>query len=300
MNTAIASKNKWKTTLFLCAFLFIPVVMSFMFVVYPVLSLVQLSFVEWNGIAEKKKFVGAYNYISVLTRSPEVWISLKNNALYFIGHGILIPLQLAVAAVLNAKFLKGRNFFKTTTFLPYIINGVAIAYTFSYFFTPMNGALNGILKALQMDFLIQRWLSDPQIVNFTLVFVSMWKYFGFGVIIYIAALKSIPGEIIEAAEIDGANAFQVFFSIYMPSVRRITEILIFLNIRGALTIFDIPYVMTGGGPAHASSTFTVLTMETAFNFHNYGLASSMGIVLMIIIIVVNFLQQKIFADKEGI
>ncbi len=286
-----------KQTLFLVSFLAVPVLLAIMFIVYPLISLGQLSLVKWDGIDPVKEFVGLKNFVTVFRHSPEVWISLKNNLLYFIFHGLLIPVQLVTAVILSDKLLKFSGFFKTVTFMPYIINGVAVAYTFSYFFSPVNGALNGILQSLNMDWAIQRWLSDAAIVNYTLVFVSMWKFFGFGVIIYIAAIKSIPYDQVEAAQIDGANRFAIFWHIYAPGVRRITEILIFLNIKGALTVFDIPFVMTNGGPAHASSTFTLLSLETAFNFNNFGLASAMGIVLMFITITISLAQQKLFSSK---
>ncbi len=278
------------------SFLAIPVLLSLMFIVYPVVDLVRTSFTSWNGASAVRTPVGFANYVQVFTRSPAVWISLRNNALYFVAHLIVIPLQLLVAVVLNNKRIRGRTFFKVVTFMPYIINGVAISYMFSYFFSPVNGALNGLLKSMGMDWAILKWFSDKNVVNFTLVFVSVWRYFGFGVVLYFAALQSIPKDIIEASQIDGANVLHTFRHIIAPSVARITQVLVFLNIRGGLQVFDIPFVMTGGGPNDASSTFTLYTINTAFKFQSYGLASAMAVVLMVMIVSFTFVQQKAFGE----
>ncbi len=288
---------KAQRNVLLICFLALPVLLSLMFIIYPVIDLIGTSFTSWNGASAVREYIGTKNYVKVFTDSPQAWKSMLNNLLYFLAHGLIIPLQLLVAVVLNNKLIRGRSFFKVTTFMPYIINGVAISYMFSYFFSPVNGALNGMLAQFGVAAEhFPKWFSDPNLVNYTLVFVSMWRYFGFGVILYFAALQSIPTEIIEASRIDGANAFHTFVHIILPSVSRITQVLLFLNIRGALQVFDIPFVMTSGGPNGASSTFTLYTIETAFKFGQYGLASSMAVVMMVIIVTLSLIQQKLFGE----
>ncbi len=285
---------KTQRNILLFSFLTIPVLLACMFIIYPVIDLIRTSFTSWNGASANREFVAFQNYVQVFTRKPEVWISLRNNALYFFAHLLFIPIQLFIAVILNSKRLRLKTFFKVITFMPYIINGVAISYMFSYFFSSQNGALNGLLTALGMDWAKLRWFSDKNVVNFTLVFVSLWRYVGFGVVLYYAGLQSIPSDIIEAAQIDGANSWHNFWHIIRPSVTRITQVLMFLNIRGGLQVFDIPFVMTGGGPNGASSTFTLFTIETAFKFQSYGLASSMAVILMILIVGIALIQQKAF------
>ena len=198
--------------------------------------------------------------------------------------------------MLNSKF-KGANFFKTMTFLPYIINGVAISYTFAYFFSPINGAFNAIFMTLGLVGLIRNWLSDVKIVNYVLSSVSLWRFSGYHVIIFIAALQSIPQDIIEAATVDGANAWQKFKAIQVPAIWLVIEFILFDNVRGALQAFDIPFVMTSGGPGYASSTFTLYTINTAFKFNNFGLASTMAI--MFLIIAVFLIQNVIIKAFRG-
>ena len=186
--------------------------------------------------------------------------------------------------------------------MPYIINGVAIAYAFSYFFSPINGAFDAILTGLNLEGWIRSWLSDPKIVNYVLAFVSLWRFSGYHVILFMAALQSLPQDIEEAARVDGANTWQLFKYIQIPSIMLMVDFVLFDNIRGALQVFDIPFVMTAGGPGYASSTFTLYTIKTAFTFSDFGLAATMAMAIMLMIILIYIVQNKVIHEiilKEG-
>ncbi len=264
-----------------------------MFVVYPAIQLFLNSLTSWDGINSIKENVGLYNYKKILFDSKDVWLSLKNNMIYFFVHLVCIPLELSIAIVLNGK-IKAKNFFKTVSFLPYVVNGAAIAYAFSFFYSPYNGALNEILKAAGMEWATQNWLSNEHIVNFSLAAISLWKYCGFHVILFLAALQSIPVDILEASVIDGANALQKYFKIIVPSIALVIDFILFHNMRGALQVFDIPFLLTQGGPGYASSTFTLYTIDTAFKYNSFGMASSMGVVLLFMIILLSWIQKRLF------
>lgn len=227
--------------------------------------------------------------------NADLWQSLKNNAVYFFVHLCMIPIELAFAVLLTSK-LRAAKFYKTMVFLPYIINGVAISYAFSYFFSPVNGAFDGLLEAIKLGMLSRSWLSDPKIVNFVLAFVSLWRFSGYHIVLFMSALQSVSKDIQEAAIIDGANTWQMFRYIQIPSIMLMVDFILFDNIRGALQVFDIPFVMTAGGPGYASSTFTLYTIKTAFTFSNFGLASTMAVAIMVIIIVV-YLVQNVLIHK---
>lgn len=278
-------------------FLALPILLLIMFVIYPGIKLFQMSFTDWNGTSSQMQYIGLKNYYTIFFKSKDVWITLKNNALYFFIHLATIPLSIITAVVLDSK-IKLSSFFKLIVFLPYIINGVAVAYMFSYFYSPLGGAFNDILKQLGLGFLIQNWLSNKNVVNFTLVSVSLWRFCGFHTILFFAGLQSIPKEIIEASKVDGANNINTLWYIIIPSIKRVIQISLFLNVTGALQVFDIPFLMTGGGPAYASSTFTLYTLKTAFQFNNFGLASTMGVILFILIIIISWIQNKIVSSKE--
>ncbi|MCX7711881.1 MAG: sugar ABC transporter permease [Clostridia bacterium] len=288
MNSLARQRN-----IFIISFLFIPMMLLLAFVLYPTIDLFRMSLTSWDGLTTTKEFIGLENFRKILFESPDVWNSLKNNWIYFYVHALFIPLELMVAILLDSK-IRGSKIFKSITFLPYIINGVAIAYAFAFFYSPFNGALNEILKSIGMEGLQRNWLGEESVVNYSLVAISLWKYCGFHVILFLAGLQSIPKELIEAAVMDGANAIQKFLHIIVPSITLVIEFILFHNMRGALQVFDIPFVVTGGGPGYASSTFTVYTLTTAFTYNNFGMASAMGVTLLFMIVILSWLQNKIF------
>lgn len=287
-----------KRNVFIIVSLCIPIVMLLGFVVYPMLELLRMSFTSWDGYSPTQQYIGLRNYIDMFASSPDLWLSLRNNGIYFLVHLLFIPIELMIAVMLNRKF-RGAGLTKSFVFMPYIINGVAISYAFSYFFSPINGAFNEMLSLLGMENHIQSWLSDKKIVNYVLASVSLWRYSGYHVVLFIAALKSIPQDILEAATVDGANTWQKFRFIQVPSIAMIIDFILFDNVRGALQAFDIPFVMTNGGPGYASSTFTLYTINTAFKFNKFGMASTMAIAIIVLIIIIHLVQSKLVTALRG-
>lgn len=286
------SKKNAGRNRFLIFSLLVPVSLLILFVIYPILNLIYMSFTDWDGLAVKQNFVGLKNYITMFKDSPELWGALKNNGIYFISHLLFIPIELMLAAMLTTKF-RGKGFFKSVVFMPYIINGVAISYAFAYFMSPINGGFNSILQFLGLESLIHNWLSDVTIVNEVLACVSVWRFSGYHIILFCAALQSVSTDIIEAAIVDGAKSHQIFWYIQLPNIRMVIDFILFTNVAGSLKQFDIPFIMTGGGPGFASSTFTLFTINTAFSFSNFGLASAMAITLIAITSIVYGLQQYV-------
>ena len=276
---------------FILLSLIIPSTLLICFVVFPAIDLFRMSFTNWDGYSETSRFIGFENYISMF-KNKDLWQSLRNNAVYFFTHLLMIPVELAFAVLLTSK-LRAAKLYKTMVFMPYIINGVAISYAFSYFFSPINGAFDENLKVLHLSMLSHNWLSDPKIINFVLAFVSLWRFSGYHVILFMAALQSLPQDVQEAARVDGANAWQMFRYIQIPAIMLMVDFVLFDNIRGALQVFDIPFVMTAGGPGYSSSTFTLYTIKTAFTFSNFGMASTMAVAIMVMIVVIYVIQNKI-------
>ncbi len=277
--------------LFIIVSLIVPLTLLIAFVVFPAIDLFKMSFTNWDGYSLSSNFIGLENYITML-KNKDLWLSLKNNGVYFVVHLFMIIVELGFAVLLTSK-LRAAKFYKTMVFLPYIINGVAIAYAFSYFFSPINGAFDAILQAMNLEGWIRNWLSDEKVVNYVLAFVSLWRFSGYHVILFMAALQSIPKDIEEAANVDGANTWHLFRYIQVPAIMLMVDFVLFDNIRGALQVFDIPFVMTAGGPGYASSTFTLYTIKTAFTFSNFGLASTMAVTIMIMIVVIYLIQNEL-------
>lgn len=287
-----SAQQRRQKNLFLLSFLFVPLLLMIVFLFFPLLKLFQVSFTDWNGITPTMNFIGFENYRQIFTESPNVWQSLANNGLYFALHILAIPVEIWIAFLLD-QGMRRPGFYKSLILLPYIINGVAVSYMFSNLLMPEMGAVDMFLDFFGLASLKQGWLSDPSLVNFTLVFVSIWRFSGFHIVLFLAAIQSIPKDQFEAASLDGAGPFQTFRWVVIPFIMITIEIVLFLNVRGALQVFDIPFVMTNGGPGYASSTFSFFTMKTAFSYNSFGLAAAMAIILFLLILLIAKIQDAV-------
>ncbi|WP_159888415.1 carbohydrate ABC transporter permease [Paenibacillus puerhi] len=284
---------KSQRTLILVSFLTIPLLLLGMFSYYPALNLIYYSFLKWDGLTDKT-FVGLYNYKEILT-NIEYFGVLKNNIYYFVGGLLQTMFALYFAVVLNSK-LRGRNVFRVILFLPYIMHSVAIVFMFQALYNNQYGTLNALLDAIGLGSLQQDWLGNKNVVNYALAFVSMWKYMGLSMVIFLGSLQSIPHDLYEAARIDGASTFQQFWRITLPSIRKVMELLLLLTLTGALEAFEIPYIMMLG--ANGTDTFIIKTVEVAFQFKEVGLGSAMAVIMLIIVLMFVGLQRLVLKGGE--
>lgn len=273
-------------------FLFLPMVLLVVFTYIPVVNMFWYSLTKWDGYSKVKEFVGLQNYIELFTR-PELFGVFSVSIYYFLASFVQLALSLYFATILsfNVKF---KNFFKGVLFFPYLINGVAVGFIFLYFFKP-DGILDLLLQAAGLGQLTQQWLGNRAIINYSLAAVSVWRYMGLNLVLFMGAIQSVPQEIYEASEMDGANRWQQFRHIIFPSILPIVSLSALLAFRGALSVFEIPYIMTGG--ANGSSTFVIQTVDMAFKFQKFGLASAMAVVLLVMILLVTFLQNYVLKDR---
>ena len=287
--------QKYITT---CLFLLIPLVLLVLFTLIPAVNMGIYSFQKRDQLGVSVEWVGFDNYVRVFTDSSYIK-PLANSVYYMIGSFVQQGLALFIATLLCSK-IKLANVFKGILFFPYMMNGVAVSLIFRRFFqkgdgiTNTEGTLNSILVMFGADPV--KWLSDPNLVNFCLVFASIWRYIGFDIIMYIGAIQSISPDIYEAADLDGANAWQRFWHIIFPSIRPIVALQLILAIKGAVSVFEIPYIITGG--RSGTSTFVIKTIETAFQYQKIGLASAMAVVLLAIILVVTGIQKAFFKERK--
>lgn len=271
------------------AFSIIPLLLLFVFTYLPFGEMIGYSFYKMKYTGTRT-FVGLQNYASVFSRDDIVG-ALKLSLYYMVGSVIQIMLALYLATVLSFK-VKGSNLFKGVMFFPYLINGIAIGFIFKFFFT-RGFVFDTVLQwcGFQLDNL-PYWLKDQSINNWSLVGTSVWRYFGQNMILFIGAIMSVDGSLYEAAEIDGANRFQQFMHIILPSIRTIVTLNIILSITGALSAFEAPYVITGG--ANGTGTYFVVMNTIAHTSQKVGLASAMAVVLLAIIFVCTILQKLFF------
>ncbi|MFL0565574.1 carbohydrate ABC transporter permease [Microbacterium sp. 179-I 1D1 NHS] len=263
-----------------------------LFTYWPALNLFYYSVTDWDGIDLEKNLVGIDNYIQVFT-DPRMfsvfWVSLYYFAASFLQ--MAIALYFAVILSFSTRF---SNLFRGILFFPYLINGVAIGFVFLYLFQP-GGTLDTVLGWFGLAD-PPKWLGDPDVVNWSLAGTSVWRYTGLNFVLFLGAIQSIPPELYEAAELDGANKWQQFWSIIAPGIRRIIGLSFILAIAGSLSVFEVPFIMTGG--ANGSATFVIQTLQTAFSFRQVGLASAMAVVLLAIVLVVTWIQRRVFPDEK--
>lgn len=275
------------------AFTIIPIMLLVVFSYFPLVKMFQYSLTEWNGYSPNQKFVGLENYKTVLT-NPRYFSVFKTSLYYFVATFFQLGIALLFAAILTFK-VKFANFWKGILFFPYLLNGVAIGFIFLYFYKG-GGTLDTILSAIGLEDQIQLWLGNRSINNISLAFTSVWRYTGFNFLIFLGSIQSVSPEVYEAAEIDGANNWHKFRYIIIPSIKNIIFLNIILGISGSLSVFDIPYIMTGG--SNGTSTFVIQTIETAFEYNRVGLASAMAVILLFIVLIVTAVQ-KWFTREKG-
>jgi multiple sugar transport system permease protein len=288
---AIAYTLKTQKTLVTGLFLLAPLVLIVAFGYLPIFNMAGYSLLKWDGLGDKV-FVGLANYAELFGRVENFRVFFVS-LYYFIGSFVQLGLALFFAVVLSYE-LRGREVFKGILFFPNLINGVAIGFIFLYFFRD-TGTLNTFLKWFGLKEPVL-WLTDPGLINYSLAATSIWRYMGFNMVMFLGALQSIDPQIHEAAALDGADKWTSFTRIAFPIIKPIVKLNLILSVKGALSVFEIPYIMTGGG--NGSSTFVIRTMDTAFKYNKIGLASAMAVVLTVIILLITAVQEKLFADKE--
>lgn len=289
-------KSKLKRNLFIFCFICIPVGLMLIFTYYPAAKLLMYSFTNYDGLSKKMDFVGLMNWKQLLGDAAS-WKTLGNCVYYIVGGLIQNALALLLAIILNNDRIKGKNIFRGLVFLPFVINGTAVSYMFRYLYDFTKGPLN--LLAQTLGFEAVSWLGNEKLVNWSLAFVCLWRYTGYLMIIYLAALQSVPKEYYEASMIDGCNSFGRLRYITLPQISSVLKLQMFLNISGAVNIFDIPFVMTGGGPVNASETLAMRANEYAFSFKNYGMASAYGVFCTVMIVILYVTQNKILYREEN-
>jgi raffinose/stachyose/melibiose transport system permease protein len=269
------------------------------FVMLPVIQAVRFSLFNWNGLGQLTDFVGLKNFATAFS-SPVFITSISNNLLIIVlSLGIQIPFSLALAVALNRRF-PGRAVFRLLFFLPYVLSEAVTGIVFSLMLRP-DSLVDSAFHLAGAGSLIQDWLGDGTMVMITMFVIITWKYFGFHMILMLAGLQGIPHEIEEAALIDGADRRGVFRYVTLPLLGPTLRVSIFLSMIGALQLFDVVWVMTGGGPMNASSTMAIDMFKAGFVAHRMGYGSALAVILFLLGLVVALAYQRFVLrrDTEG-
>ncbi len=281
-----------KITIF--AFLAIPVTLLILFTYVPAVKLLELSFTDWNGIRKTYDYIGMQNYIEIF-KEKSVFETLINNLAYVIISFLQTILGLYFAIILDSN-IRAKRFFRSAIFMPFILNGIAIAYMFRYMYNYSDGPINLILNAVGLGDHAVRFIGNFWASNLSLAYMGLWQYTGLAMVIFLGALQSVPKDLYESAAIDGSNFFQNIIHITMPSIKLVVSINLFLSLNGALQAFYQPFIMTQGGPGDRTQTFASNAYYTAFKFQDFGKASALGIVLLLLVVIIlavqNFVLRK--------
>jgi multiple sugar transport system permease protein len=264
------------------------------FIFIPLFYAGYISLHQWSLI-DTPDFVGARNYARLLT-DVQFWQSLQNTAIYSLATvptSLIIGLFLAMG--LN-RDLMGRTLLRSIYFLPVVVSSVATAVIAAWLFNDNYGVINALLKTVGLGPIA--WLSTPQWALPSIILTTLWVRIGFCMVVYLAALQSIAPMYYEAAEIDGATRWQQFRHVTWPLLRPTTFLLLILNVIYSFQVFDLIFVMTGGGPGFSTTMIVHHIYQTAFAGGEMGYASAMGIVLFLLILVFTLIQWRVNRRTE--
>lgn len=283
------TSRKIQRRLVIFLFLLVPFLLLLIFTYVPFIKMVQFSFYNMKYLGART-FVGLKNYEEVFAQK-EIFGSLFNSLYYMAGGAVQLALALFFATMMVFK-VKGESVFKASLFFPYLICGIAIGFIFKFFYA-RGAVLDTILQAFGMNIdNIPMWLQDQSINNISLAATSVWRYTGQNVVLFLGAMMSVDTDLYEAASLDGANKWQQFRYIILPSIKSIIVLNLILCISGCLSAFEPPYVITNG--TMGTGTYFVIMNRIAHENQRVGLASAMAIVLLALIIICTVAQKLFF------
>ncbi|MFR9272969.1 sugar ABC transporter permease [Clostridium sp. AF15-17LB] len=285
------SKNRYKAGLLLPTLLIYSI-----FIILPIAIAIYYSLTKYSGIGSPR-FTGMKNYIR-LFQDPLFWTSFKNTMIIFIlAFVLLLTLSFFIALLLNHK-LKAVDFSKALIFSPAIIAPIIVGIIWVYILDPNIGILNNILDAIGADALKQKWIGGKLLSPYSIAIIYFWQQLGYLVTIFIAGLKMIPGDVLEAVKIDGASAVQEIRYVTIPMMRTTISTVAVLIITGVFKVFEIVQQTTGGGPNHLSETLVTYSYSQTFASGDYGYGMSLATVTFILSLIITAVYTTLTREKE--
>ncbi len=283
---------KFKSTLENYVFVLPAITIFMIFYVIPFVWVFQLGMFEWDGILPTKTFVGLANFWEIFTQDKIWWSSLLN-----VGYITLIALTLQNAlAFLLAwacdREIKMKNFYRVIFFIPPVLSEVVVGLVWQWILDGNYGLLNGWLHQMGLQAWARNWLSDPQTALTTVAVVHCWKGFGWGFLIFLAGLQTIPKELYEAARVDGANAWHSFRHITVPLMIPVVVLVAILTVLGTMQAFVLIIAMTGGGPAYHTQVPVLRILASMRGSSRFGYACAQGITFGVILVLISFIQYR--------
>jgi raffinose/stachyose/melibiose transport system permease protein len=256
-----------------------------------------MSFFRWKGFGPMDDFAGLQNYVSVLTDDVFTDAVVHNFVIVFLSILVQLPLGLAIAVMLNRR-IRARGLLRTVIFVPYVLAEVIAGVVWFQLLQPGFGVLETILSAVGIPTPEQGFLGTPELALPTVFVVLTWKYLGLAVLLFLAGLQGVPDELYEAGQIDGASWFQVQRRIAIPLLAPTIRTWCFLSMIGSLQLFDMVWIMTGGGPANATTTMATYLISQGTQRHNYGIAGAASVILFVIGFVMALAYQLLVLRRD--
>ena len=251
-------------------------------IVYPIVYSGYLSLFRWNGISPHMSFVGIRNYTLLLTYNRVFWIALENNAIWIVC-ALIIPngIGLALALLLNGK-VRGRAIFRSIFYFPSTLSLAVVGLIWTWIYHPQLGLLNEFLGAIGLKSLQLYWLSNPHIALFSVIAAASWAAAGLPMLLYLAGLQTIPPELHEAADLEGASRFQAIRYVTLPLLRETTLIVVAITTINSLKVYDIVFAMTYGGPANTTQVLGTLMYFLTYTDNNVGAGTAVAMILLML------------------
>ena len=268
------------------------------FFVYPILLTFYYSFTDFTGVGTPE-FSGLKNYDRIVSRSryPE---ALKITVLFTV---IVVVLQITLGlfiATLLQRLPAVRNFARAALFTPAMMSFVIVGYVWQFIYSPYNGGLNALLTSIGLESMTRGWLGDPNTALIAIAVAHVWMFTGYTTAIFLAGYANIPGDIEEAGRLDGASSWQRFRHLELPLLAPSITINVMLATIGTLKTFELPFIMTRGGPDGATRTLSLEIIENLFRSYKFGFASALAIVMLVIVVLVAFIQNKYLRGREDV
>ncbi|SFO94578.1 carbohydrate ABC transporter permease [Salibacterium halotolerans] len=278
---------------------FIPgLILYSIFFLYPTFSAIFYSFTDWDGISENFNFVGFENYEKAITGDSIFVKSVGNNMEFMLFVVIFQTIIALIFAIFLVKNTKVNYLLRALFFFPTILSSVSVAFIWTFVYDPQLGILNQILGLVGLDMLTMNWLGNADIAIYALAFTQVWFHAGQMLIIFVAGLHAIPFDLYEAAKIEGATKWQTFKKVTWPLLAPSATIVIAYTTIQSFQAFDLVFAMTGGGPNNATEIISTYIYEIAFRGYDFGYASAISVLFMMLIALITFIQFKVLRSNR--
>ncbi len=281
----------------LVAFLLPGIAIFAFIVVLPLLLSFRYSFFDWNG-GRTMKFIGLANYADLL-KDGDFWFSFRNNLIIIILCVVgQIGIALLLCGLFASRMLKLKEFHRTVIFIPVVLSAVVIGFLWSMIYNKDLGLLNTVLRALNLEGIIQNWLDDPRYVIYSVSLPLIWQYIGEYVIIFMAAIQGIEKSVLEVSELDGAVGFKKLRYVIIPQISGTVKVALMLCISGNMKVFDHIFIMTGGGPGKSSMVMAQYAYKNSFQMFKLGYGSAISIGILVLSLTLILLSRKMAGGER--